>query len=114
MTSRTSRAAGTAREGSAAGGDSPKALPALTEKQAQCLEYIHSYFIEHGLYPTQREVANAMNLQSSTAETYLEPLRRKGYLHRKARKQRRNIRLTPLARQLFQPAGRARDRPRAV
>ena len=93
---------------------SPKALPPLTEKQAQCLKFIHDYFLEHGLYPTQREVADAMNLQSSTAETYLDPLRRKGYLHRRARKQRRNIRLTPLARQLFLPEGAARDRPRAV
>jgi DNA-binding MarR family transcriptional regulator len=101
-------------EDSAASNNSPKALPPLTEKQAQCLEFIHGYFLEHGLYPTQREVADAMNLQSSTAETYLDPLRRKGYLHRSARKQRRNIRLTPVARQLFQSAGLARDGPRAV
>lgn len=93
---------------------SPKALPPLTEKQAQCLKFIHDYFLEHGLYPTQREVADAMNLQSSTAETYLDPLRRKGYLHRRARKQRRNIRLTPMARQLFRSGGAARDGPRTV
>lgn len=74
-------------------------LPPLTEKQAQCLRFIHEYFAEHRYYPTQREVAEAMNLQSSTAETFLEPLRRKGYLHRKVRRQRRNIRLTPKARQ---------------
>ncbi len=94
--------------------NSLKALPPLTEKQAQCLKFIHDYFLENGLYPTQREVADAMNLQSSTAETYLDPLRRKGYLHRSARKQRRNIRLTPVARQLFQSAGLARDGPLAV
>jgi DNA-binding MarR family transcriptional regulator len=81
------------------GNGSVKVLPPLTDKQAQCLKYIHDYFVAHRYYPTQREVAEAMNLQSSTAETYLEPLRRKGYLHKRARRQRRNIRLTPKARQ---------------
>jgi Mn-dependent DtxR family transcriptional regulator len=76
-----------------------KVLPPLTDKQANCLKFIHDYFVAHRYYPTQREVAEAMNLQSSTAETYLEPLRRKGYLHKRARRQRRNIRLTPKARQ---------------
>lgn len=74
-------------------------LPPLSDKQAKCLKFIHDYFLEHRYYPTQREVADAMNLQSSTAETYFEPLRRKGYLQRKVRGQRRNIRLTPKARQ---------------
>jgi DNA-binding MarR family transcriptional regulator len=76
-----------------------KVLPPLTEKQGQCLKFILEYFIEHRYYPTQREVATAMNLQSSTAESYLEPLRRKGYLARKVKQQRRNIRLTSKARQ---------------
>ena len=74
-------------------------LPQLTDKQTRCLRFIHEYFTEHRYYPTQREVAKAMNLQSSTAELYLEPLRRKGYLQRKVRRQRRNIRLTTKARQ---------------
>jgi Mn-dependent DtxR family transcriptional regulator len=81
------------------GNGSLKVLPPLTDKQANCLKFIHDYFVAHRYYPTQREVAEAMNLQSSTAETYLEPLRRKGYLHKRARRQRRNIRLTPKARQ---------------
>ena len=81
---------------------SVRVLPPLTEKQAQCLHFIHDYFLKHRFYPTQREVAEAMHLQSSTAETYLEPLRRKGYIHRRAKKQRRNIRLTPIARQKLQ------------
>ena len=37
-----------------------------------------------------------MNLSSSTAESYLEPLERKGYLEREPRR-RRNIRLTSAA-----------------
>src|SRR5215216_2799106 len=80
-------------------GGAPIVLPPLSPKQAECLKYIHDYFLEHRYYPTQREVADAMKLQSSTAETYFEPLRRKGYLQRKVRGQRRNIRLTPKARQ---------------
>ena len=86
-------------EDGADGHGSLKVLPPLTDKQAQCLKFIHDYFRAHRYYPTQREVAEAMNLQSSTAETYLEPLRRKGYLHKRAKRQRRNIRLTPKARQ---------------
>ena len=74
-------------------------LPPLSERQAKCLKFIHDYFLEYRYYPTQREVADAMKLQSSTAETYFEPLRRKGYLQRKVRGQRSNIRLTPKARQ---------------
>jgi DNA-binding MarR family transcriptional regulator len=74
-------------------------LPPLTEKQAQCLMFILEYFKEHRYYPTQREVTAAMKLHSTTAESYLEPLRRKGYLARKTKRQRRNIRLTPKARQ---------------
>jgi DNA-binding MarR family transcriptional regulator len=76
-----------------------KALPPLTERQGQCLKHILEFFIEHRYYPTQREVAAAMGLQSSTVESYLEPLRRKGYLARKVKRQRRNIRLTSKARQ---------------
>ena len=71
-------------------------LPPLTEKQAECLKYVTRYFIERRYYPTQREVAAAMNLSSSTAESYLEPLERKGYLEREPRR-RRNIRLTNAA-----------------
>jgi DNA-binding MarR family transcriptional regulator len=79
--------------------ESLKVLPPLTENQILCLKFILEYFREHRYYPTQREVATAMNLRRSTAEFYLEPLRRKGYLARKIKRQRRNIRLTPKARQ---------------
>lgn len=71
-------------------------LPPLTEKQAECLKYVVNFFIERRYYPTQREVAAAMGLNSSTAESYLEPLERKGYLEREPRR-RRNIRLTDAA-----------------
>ncbi len=86
-------------EASLTGLESLKVLPPLSEGQGRCLKFILEFFIEHRYYPTQREVADKMNLKSSTAESYLEPLRRKGYLARKVRRQRRNIRLTSKARQ---------------
>lgn len=86
-------------EDSLAGLEALTVLPPLTEKQAQCLKFILEFFVQHRYYPTQREVATAMDLQSSTAESYLEPLRRKGYIARKVKRQRRNIRLTSKARQ---------------
>jgi DNA-binding MarR family transcriptional regulator len=72
------------------------ALPPLTEKQAECLKYIMSYFLDRRYYPTQREVAEVMCLNSSTAESYLKPLIQKGYLERGPHR-RRNIRLTAAA-----------------
>jgi DNA-binding MarR family transcriptional regulator len=68
-------------------------LPPLTERQAKCLEYILNFFVEHRYYPTQREIADAMNIRSATAEMYLEPLELKGYLKREPGRHR-NIRLT--------------------
>ncbi len=77
--------------------DSLKVLPPVTEKQAKCLEFILNYFLEHRYYPTQREVAKEMGIQSNTAEMYLQPLVEKGYLTRESKKQSRNIRLTQSA-----------------
>jgi DNA-binding MarR family transcriptional regulator len=76
--------------------DALRALPPLTDKQAECLKYVVDYFLARRYYPTQREVAMAMSLNSSTAESYFEPLVRKGYLEREPRR-RRNIRLTTSA-----------------
>lgn len=70
-----------------------KVLPPLTDNQAKCLRFISSYYVRHRYYPTHREVAEAMGLQTNTAEMYLQPLVRKGYLARQ-RGQHRNIRLT--------------------
>jgi DNA-binding MarR family transcriptional regulator len=79
--------------------DPLKVLPPVTEKQAKCLEFILNYFLEYRYYPTQREVAKAMGIQSTTAEMYLQPLEEKGYLNRERNKKskrgkQRNIRLT--------------------
>lgn len=80
-------------------------LPPLTKRQAECLEYIVDYFLKHGVYPTQKEIITAMKFKSTTAEMYLEPLRRKGYLQRKIRGQSRNIRTTPKGREAFESKG---------
>lgn len=81
-----------------------KVLPPLTEKQAKCLEYIFDYFARNRYYPTHREVAAAMSVRSNTAEIYIEPLERKGYLLREEGKQR-NLRLTPEALERLQLNG---------
>jgi DNA-binding MarR family transcriptional regulator len=79
--------------------DELKVLPHVTEKQAKCLRFIYEYFLEHRYYPTQREVAKAMEVRSSTAEMFIKPLEDKGYLSRERgdddRRKQRNIRLTP-------------------
>jgi DNA-binding MarR family transcriptional regulator len=73
-----------------------KVLPPVTSKQGKCLEFILKFFVENRYYPTQREVATAMGIQSNTAEMYIQPLVAKGYLTREPGKQR-NIRLQPEA-----------------
>jgi len=70
-----------------------RSLPPLTERQSECLVYLFSYFSEYRYYPTQREIANKMNLKTNSAATFLEPLRKKGYLEKESGKNR-NIHLT--------------------
>jgi DNA-binding MarR family transcriptional regulator len=81
-----------------------KVLPPVTPKQGKCLEFILNFFIEKRYYPTQREVAAAMGIQSNTAEMYIQPLVQKGYLTRESGKQR-NIRLTPEALERLEMMG---------
>ena len=73
-----------------------KSLPPLTERQAECLVYLYNYFLEHRYYPTQREIVKKMNLKTNSAATFIEPLRKKGYLEKEPGK-RRNISLTHMA-----------------
>jgi DNA-binding MarR family transcriptional regulator len=74
--------------------DALRGLPPLTDKQFACLRFVAEYFMAQRYYPTQREVAEAMHLRSSTASTFLTPLVNKGFLTREPRR-RRNIMLTP-------------------
>jgi DNA-binding MarR family transcriptional regulator len=75
-----------------------RSLPPLTERQAECLIYLFNYFSEYRYYPTQREIAKKMNLKTNSAATFLEPLRKKGYLEKEPGKNR-NINLTHSALQ---------------
>ena len=73
-------------------------LPMLTEKQANCLRFLYTYFMEHRYYPTQREVMDALGVKGTNAAGYLDPLEKKGYLVRDILAgTRRNIRLTKQA-----------------
>jgi DNA-binding MarR family transcriptional regulator len=85
--------------------DSLKVLPPLTDKQAKCLEFILNFFAEHRYYPTQREVAEEMDIRSNTAAMYLAPLIQKGYLLRGPKGHRRNISLTNEALERLQKMG---------
>jgi DNA-binding MarR family transcriptional regulator len=91
-------------EAAAAIPDPLRVLPPLTAKQGKCLQFILGYFLENRYYPTQRELAVVMGIQSNTAEMYLQPLEQKGYLMREPNKQR-NIRLTQAALERLQLMG---------
>lgn len=84
--------------------DPLRVLPPLTERQGKCLQFILDYFLQNRYYPTQRELAAVMGIQSNTAAMYLQPLEQKGYLLRERNKQR-NIRLTPAALERLQLMG---------
>jgi DNA-binding MarR family transcriptional regulator len=73
-----------------------KVLPPLTANQAKCLVYVTNFFLQHRYYPTHREIAEAMELRTNTAEMFIGPLVQKGYLIRQ-RGRHRNIRLTKSA-----------------
>lgn len=88
-------------------------LPPLTEKQRKCLEFILRFFLRHRFYPTHREIAEAMSIRSTTAEMYLEPLEKKGYIERKAGVHRK-IRLTPEALERLKLDGEAGERIEAA
>jgi len=73
-----------------------KVLPALTQKQGDCLLFIFNYYARNMHFPTHREIAKEMGIRSTTAAMYIDPLIEKGYLTRAggAKKEARNIRLT--------------------
>jgi Mn-dependent DtxR family transcriptional regulator len=81
-----------------------KPLPLLTGKQETCLSYIYTFFMTHRDYPTHREIAEAMSVQSTNASPCIQPLIRKGYLRRSG-SAKRNIRLTGRALQKLRLMG---------
>lgn len=76
-------------------------LPKLTKRQHECLRYIAAYLMQHNDYPTQREIAIAMGIRSSTAYAFTEPLKKKGYLRLSKQFGKRNLRLTDSAHKLL-------------
>lgn len=82
--------------------------PVLTDRQAECLRYLYRYFREHAYYPTQREIAEAMGLRTTTAAVYLDPLEKKGVVTRAGRS-RRNVRITPQGVRMLRRLGVALD-----
>lgn len=72
-----------------------KILPALSERQSECLLFIFNFYARHKHFPTHREIAGAMGSTSTTAAMYVGPLIEKGYLVRAGEgREARNIRIT--------------------
>lgn len=62
-----------------------------TDRQLQIAETMLRYFEAHGDWPTQREIADAMGIQSTNMSPYLSALVKKGVAEKIAGRQRRNI-----------------------
>jgi DNA-binding MarR family transcriptional regulator len=84
--------------------DPRKVLRTLGPRTEQCLLFIWNYYRENMLYPTHREVCEAMGVQSNTAAMFFRPLEKKGYLER-VHGEQRNIRLTKLALEKLERMG---------
>ena len=61
----------------------------LSDKQQQILEFIKRRILDKGYPPAVREICEAVNLRStSSVQSHLETLERKGYIHRDPTKPR--------------------------
>ena len=60
----------------------------LTEKQAEVLTFIKGFIKEHGLSPTNSEMAEAINVQPNAIQVRINGLIRKGAVQRMAGKMR--------------------------
>ena len=69
--------------------ESPTVRPALTQRQAQALDYISYCLTERGYPPTLREIGEHMGIKSTNGvNDHLKALERKGYLVREELKSR--------------------------
>lgn len=69
----------------------------LTKKQKSILDYLVSFFQDHGYMPTYREIAEEFNLSSpASIHQYIKALEDKGYIST-SRNEARSIELTPKA-----------------
>lgn len=71
-----------------------------TDRQLQLLSFMASYHDEHGDWPTHRQMAAALDVNSPNITPYLSLLEAKGLLEKIEGKSRRNRALTKLGRQI--------------
>lgn len=78
-------------------------FPQLSPRQTEALEWICRYWQANQSAPTVREICIAMELQSTSANVYLVPLAKKGYLtrSREGGRMARNLRITELGNEWF-------------
>lgn len=55
----------------------------ITAKQLEVLKCVHSFLVENGYYPSQRELSEKVMLSTEGVRVHLEALIKKGYLSRK-------------------------------
>lgn len=71
-----------------------------TDRQIELMTFMVTYFDEHGEWPSHRQMAVALDINSSNLSPYLNLLEAKGLLSKIAGKSRRNRALTDLGRQI--------------
>ncbi len=74
-----------------------EALPKLTVKQNNCLRFIFDFYESNRFYPSHREIADALEVNTTNMRPYLTPLEKKGYITIDDADSSRNIRLTEMA-----------------
>ncbi|MBA96168.1 MAG: hypothetical protein CMN10_15145 [Roseobacter sp.] len=77
----------------------PRNFRPPTDRQIELMSFMVSYFDEHGEWPSHRQMAVALDINSSNLSPYLNLLEAKGLLAKIAGKYRRNRALTDLGRQ---------------
>lgn len=71
-----------------------------TDRQIELLAFMAEYFETQGRWPSHREMAAALTLNTSNLNPYLTLLEAKGLLRRLEGQSRRNRALTALGRQI--------------
>jgi repressor LexA len=54
----------------------------LTSKQKVIFDFIKSYFTQHGITPTQKEIGNAVGIAQATVAKHLSSLEKRGWIKR--------------------------------
>jgi predicted transcriptional regulator len=74
---------------------------APTERQLQIATVMLRYFDEHGAWPTQREVADEIGLNTTNMSPYFSALIKKGIAEKLSDRQRRNIGISKAGEELI-------------